>query len=162
MKESFLIHLLIALCGVVCCGAESSETQNPATLDDKSVHNSKHMFGGDKESVFGDASSREVDDKSEKELLNETSSFAPEIWTTHSNFLDLVETEGAIEVRENDDSTLATSGDPEDETSQSTDPTDTTSTTISEIPTTDESTTTTDDETTPDETTTTMDPDKGE
>lgn len=157
MKESFLIHFLITFYGVVYCDAVSSETQNPATLDDKNSYNSKHMFDGDKE-VLEDSSLREVYDKFDKELLNETGPFASEFWTLNLQSVDSVGTERPTKFFENDDST---SEDPVDETPTTTDPTDTPQTTVSEISTTDEYTTTTDDETTPEETTT-LDPDKGE
>lgn len=162
MKESFLIHLLIASCGVVCCDAESSETQNPARLDDKSSHNSKHMVGGDKEGVLGDSSFREVYDKFDKELLNETGPFASEIWSVLSQSVNFVGTDSPTEIFYDDDSTTFTSESPVEETPTTTDLPDTPQTTIDDTSTTtDESTSTTDDGTTPDETTT-MNPDKGE
>lgn len=162
MKESFLIHLLIASCGVVCCDAESSETQNPARLDDKNIHNSKHMFDGDKEGVLGDSSFREVYEKFDKELLNETGPFASEIWTSISQSMNFVGKDSPTAfLNDDDDSTTVTSESPVEETS-TTDPPDTPQTTIDDISsTTDEYTSTTDDDTTTDENTT-MNPDKGE
>lgn len=173
MKESFLIHLLIASCGLVHGDTGSSETQNPATIGDESVHKSRHFYEGDKEGVLGNSSLQQVNDKSDKGLLNETDLPGSEIWTELSQSVTIVGTEGPVEVSSDDDTTTTTSESPVEETTTTTDPpetSETTTTTYLSEPTTDHTTSsttaeqssTTGDDTTPIETTTTMDPDKGE
>lgn len=151
MKQSFLVHLVVTLCGVVCCDAELIDAQNSIGPDAGNIHNSKH--NGDKKSVFDDSSFGKVYDKHNQKLSNETAPYASEIGTAHSQS---VNAEGTVVFLSDDDSTIATSENPVEETT--TDLPDTSQTIDGSI--TDETNTVTDEQTTTDENTT-LDPDKG-
>lgn len=132
MKESFLIHLLIASCGVLFCDAEASEAS--ASLVGKSIYHSKHVYWGDKASIF-ENSSPGFHDALDSENSYKSTFEAPKRWTRQSGNFDNIESPAAF----SDDTTLTTTGSPVEGGETTTEPlrttqpaTDDTSTTMTE------------------------------